>query len=136
MLAILLCSHSDFSLGIKKSAEMIIGPLEKVESLSLQVGESLEHFSQKIRKVYDSFIKDGDDVICLTDLEHATPYNACLLALADQDVTIISGMSLPLLLELVLGRNSEYEISSFTKHCLASAKESMKIIKTTELFSQ
>lgn len=42
MLAIFICSHSDFSTGLKKSAEMIAGPLDFVETFSLWEGESLE----------------------------------------------------------------------------------------------
>lgn len=132
MLGIFVCSHSDFAAGIKKSAEMIAGPLENVETFSLWEGESLEELASQIRLKYAEYSRRGDPVVCLCDLENATPYNACIWALSETNCRIFAGANLPLLLELALGRESAGNLDDFLDQCLKSAQGALNSIRIQE----
>ena len=128
MLAIFICSHSDFSTGLKKSAEMIAGPLDFVEAFSLWEGESLESLAAQIREKYDFYHSQQIPVVCLCDLENATQYNACIWALSDTHCRIFAGATLPLVLELALGRDMAENLDEFLDQCLRSAQGALNAI--------
>lgn len=135
MLTLLLCSHSNFAEGIKNAVEMICGKQDNLEVLSLMEGDSLEDYAEKIKKTYDLHTMKGHRVICLCDIPHATPYNAIMLALHDQDVHLISGVSLPIVLELVLKQSNESNYDSMIEECFKQAKECTTINKIKDLLT-
>ena len=132
MLGIFICSHSDFATGIKKLAEMIAGPLENVETFSLWKGESLEELADQIKLKYEEYSHRGDPVVCLCDLENATPYHACLWALSETNCRIFAGVNLPLLLELALGRETTENLDVFLDQCLALAQGALNSIRVQD----
>ena len=138
MLAIVLCSHGNFAAGLKQAAEMICSDLEKCEVVSLWDANGLIGLSGEIRTIYDKFHAEGDDVVCLCDLPHATPYNACCLALADTNARIISGMSLPLLINIATQRDfvEDGNLDTFLQECISEAKDSMEFGIVSQLLSQ
>lgn len=121
MLAVILCSHAGLSVGLKEAAELICGPLEHVDTLSLTEGKSMERLQDEIRECYEHYDKLGEEALFLVDMEHATPYNACMAALADTKAVILSGMSLPMLLEIIMCRT----------HCEAGIPLYKEIIEKT-----
>ena len=104
MIGIIICSHADFAVGIKNSVEMIAGPQEKLVSIPFDGQTQLEDYGAMIKAEVD---KMDEGCIILCDIQNGTPYNASLMAIAYTDNIILSGMSLPMLLTLVIGRNQE-----------------------------
>jgi mannose/fructose-specific phosphotransferase system component IIA len=104
---------------------MIYGDLDHCETVSLMPDGSLEQLAGEIREKYDRFHEEGCDVVCLCDLAHATPYNACCLALADTEARLISGMSVPLLLAIASGREDipEGGLDEFLSDALEQSRE-------------
>lgn len=137
MLSIILCSHANFSVSLQKAANMIFGPIDKCEAVCLHPDGSLEQLAQEIREKYENLHVDGGDVVCLCDLPHATPYNACCLALADTEARIISGMSLPLLISLASGRDTvtHETLDEFLNEAISQSREMMEFGVIQELMA-
>lgn len=127
MLDFIICSHSSFSKGLLSAAEMICGPMENTTALCLEETGSLESLSAQVRAAYEAYHAAGDDVLCLVDIMHATPYNACFLALADTDAAILSGMSLPMLLELATSRTDYHSLKELLADTVDHAREAAAI---------
>ncbi len=106
MIAVILVSHSEFAESLKKACEMICGPQEGLAAIGLFGDKGLDSLSAEIREQYDAFAAEGDQVICLTDLPHATPYNAAVIALGDTDARVLSGMNLPMLVQVLSDRDT------------------------------
>lgn len=104
MVGIILCSHADFCVGIKNSVEMISGAQENLVAVPFDGNTQLEDYGAQIKAEVDK-MEDGCIILC--DIQNGTPYNASLMAIAYTDNIIISGMSLPMLLTLVISRNQE-----------------------------
>lgn len=107
MIGILLCSHSNFAQGLKDACQMIAGPQEKFDAIGFDGQEDLMEYSEKVKNISKDY-KDGCIYVC--DLVNGTPFNGCLLSLANTDNIILAGGSVPMVLELLIKRNN-HELS-------------------------
>jgi len=105
MLNILVITHGEFGKELIATAEGIVGSQENVYSVSLQRTETLLSLSARIDKIIKSF-KNGDSVIILTDMLGGTPCNACLPLSANNNIEIISGVNLYMLISALLHRGT------------------------------
>lgn len=124
MLSIIICSHANLASGIHSSVEMILGKQESLYSLGFNEGDDFFEFSEKIKQRVMQEYEKGNDVCCLTDLPNATPFNCCILALSEfeNDVKIISGVSLPMMLELVLQRENSEDTETLFSQTIEAAR--------------
>lgn len=111
---LMLIAHGELATEMKKSAEMIFGELPTVEAVCFFKEEGLETIQQKIVKIMDK----ESNYILFCDLFCGTPYNAsCSVALnhLDREIEVVSGMSLPLVLELanLLNTMNQVELVDF-----------------------
>lgn len=133
MLSIILCSHAGLAEGLKSCAEMICGDLEKLVSITFCEKDSPEELVKRIGKEYDSFAEEGDEVVALVDLFGATPFDCCAQALSDTDTMIVTGMSLPLLLEILMGRENPGNYKEYISECVKNAEGSQKAVDLSEI---
>lgn len=97
---IVLVSHGGMAEGVKASLEMVVGKQNQVSVVSLREdGDNIQFekdLKEKMKALYGP-------VLIIADLLGGTPCNVSLRNYADNDeVEIISGMSLPLVMEAVL----------------------------------
>ncbi|WP_075878360.1 PTS sugar transporter subunit IIA [Merdibacter massiliensis] len=121
MLGIVIATHGTFSNGLKDAAEVIMGETNNIATVNLLAGEDVQKLSGKITEAI-SKVNQGDGVIVLTDLISASPYNQSLIATSSlentlkNDVYVIGGVNLPVLLEAI-----NAQILNTPIHELASA---------------
>lgn len=100
MIQVILIAHGKLAIEMKNSAEMIFGELPDFTSLEFCKEEGLDSVKEKVKNAINS---SADEVIVFTDLFCGTPYNAsCAVAMEKEDdaIEVVSGMSLPLILEV------------------------------------
>lgn len=100
MTHILLVAHGSLAVELKRSGEMIYGQLPMVSAVEFLKEDGLDSLSVKIKDVSDCY--RNEELLILTDLFCGTPYNAsCKVAMeeAERRIEVLSGMSLPMLLE-------------------------------------
>lgn len=101
MTQVLLVAHGELALAMKNSVEMIFGEVPFFTAIPFYKEEGLDAVSNRIEQA----VKGTDEsVFIFADLFCGTPYNAaCAVAMKyrDREIEVVSGMSLPLLLEIV-----------------------------------
>lgn len=106
MFGISIITHGNMSEGIADALEVIFGSSDTVTPITLYKDDDISELGNKI----ESFIsdnKDKDGIFLFTDLQDASPYNQSLFAvnkaeeLDKEKVFVISGVNLPLILEVV-----------------------------------
>lgn len=98
---IVLVSHGSMADGVKSSLEMIIGIQEHIFTVSLR--DDIEQFELDLNKIMN---KLKGNVLIITDILGGTPSNVSINKyLLKENINIISGMSLPLVLEATLNSN-------------------------------
>lgn len=137
MVSLLLCSHNDLSISLRRTAEMIYGPLEACDTVTFLEDDALTDLAADIRSKYDALAASGDPVVCLCDLPFASPYNACLMALGDTDARVIPGMSLPLVIALASERDTANKdnLDAYLEEAMATARENIAVHIPKELLA-
>ncbi|RHH67816.1 MULTISPECIES: PTS mannose/fructose/sorbose transporter subunit IIAB [Vagococcus] len=118
---IILVSHGDMAKGVKHSLEMITGKQKSVHVVSLKEDGDDKQFESDLLKIISKL--NGKKLI-IADLLGGTPCNVALTQYSeDDDVDIIAGMSLPLVVEATLNTQAT------TKDLIRSAKQSVVNVK-------
>lgn len=135
MIGIIIVTHSNFAEGIKNSVEMIAGKQDNFTAINFKNGEDIEDLKNRISQKAEEYTSKGLDVIYVTDLKGATPFNACLYVSTQIWGPVVAGLCLPILLELVLTRDTMdiEDLSSYVSYVITNAKESIQVIDVNEL---
>ena len=100
MFGIIVGTHGIFAQELVKSCEMICGEQKNVRAVTLVPGEGPDDVVKK----YEEAIKELDcsgGVLFLNDLFGGSPYNAaCRLVIANEAYGIVTGVNLPMLIEM------------------------------------
>ena len=103
-IGIVVASHGDLSRALIHSAEMIVGPQEHVEAVCLDPQDTLETYLSALQAAINQ-ADSGDGVLVLIDLFGGTPGNAAALGLSQQSYAVVSGVNLPMVLEVMMARS-------------------------------
>ncbi|KGM93748.1 PTS sugar transporter subunit IIA [Clostridium botulinum] len=130
MIALIIATHGDFSQEIVKSSEMIFGKQENLEIVTFKIGEGVEDLINKYHEVIKK-LDTEDGVLFMVDLFGGSPFNAASrLMIENNNMDIIAGVNLPMLLEVYGLRNSHslQEIVDIAKN---SAIQGVKSFRST-----
>jgi len=135
MIGIILCTHSEMAAGIKKSVEMIMGEQKDFEVLGFFNGDNQEDLGEQIINRVRNFRKKGFTPCILVDLLGATPFNVSLAKLIGDEAYIITGVNLPLILEILMERIdlTDSDVGEALQKALNTAKNGMNIFETKKL---
>lgn len=104
MVGIILVSHGDMAAAMRDAAYMIVGPQQNVEAVSLRESDDVEGLMERVAAAIAA-VDEGDGVLILVDVFGASPFNAAArLAMQRDKLEVLTGMSLPMFLELVVQR--------------------------------
>ena len=104
MVNIVIVSHGDLGDAMIRATEMITGPTEHLFSVPLLLGESPEGFGEKLAAALQGI--EGEEMLVLIDLLGGTPYNVAARYVLKGNVECVTGVNLPMLLELVTSRDN------------------------------
>jgi mannose PTS system EIIA component len=120
MIGIILCCHGEMAVGMRSAAEVIVGPQQQFETLGIKPGEGQEVLRSALKKAIRKIGSDG--VVILADLQGGTPFNVAVPLLGD-NVRMLAGFNLPMLLQLLMGRMMESDLDKLTRGAAAHACE-------------
>ena len=128
MVGVLLISHGVLADGMKETAKVFFGPeIEAFDSLCLESSETAESYREKLIAKVDE-LDQGEGVIIVCDLLGGTPCNQCVF-LDQSKVKIITGMSLPMVMELLAMRSPDFELDVFTESIKGSIVNFTKMLE-------
>lgn len=104
MIGIVLAGHGGFCDGIRDAAEMIMGPQERVAVVPLGPAENLDVYREKLEGAHTE-VDSGEGVLILVDLFGGSPSNVAAYLLGS-NTEVVTGVSLPMLLEVLSSRES------------------------------
>lgn len=99
---IVISCHGNVGEELIKSAKMILGPIDNIFSISFEPGEGREDLIEK----YKSILGDNNNTLFLCDLFGGSPFNAAFEFAYGNDSEVISGVSLPMIID-ILGLRDE-----------------------------
>lgn len=99
MIGIVVVTHGQLATELLNAAETIVGDLPRFAAVSIgwheDTGDAREEIAQAIARV-----RQGDGVLILTDMFGGTPSNLAMSFLAQDNVEVVTGVNLPILIKL------------------------------------
>lgn len=103
-IALLLITHGNLGKAAIESAELIVGKQENFDTISIFAVDEVNNLKQDmLNKV--SRLDTGKGLIVLTDIIGGTPTNLASYLLEDEHTVLVSGLNLPILIEILMNRN-------------------------------
>ena len=106
MVGLVIVAHGNLGAELLKVAEVIVGPLDKAEVISIgsvvDVDSSGVEIGAAIKRV-----QGGKGVLVLTDMFGGTPANLSLAFLDEDNVEVLTGANLPMLIKFANHRKDK-----------------------------
>lgn len=103
---VIVASHGEFARAALGSVEMVAGPQQDVRALALTVDKSAETFEAEFAQAYAELKAECDLIVTICDIHGGTPFNVISRSiLKGMDMVAFTGLSLPVLIELLLSRD-------------------------------
>ena len=98
---VILAGHGRIGTAVLESTQMVIGECSDFFSVEFQKGEGPEDIIKKYNEILTG--RENEEVLIVTDLFGGSPYNAAaVLAMNNEKVEVLTGLSLPLCAELAV----------------------------------
>ena len=128
MIGILIVTHGEFGTSLLDSASQILGERPpQVATLSVWRQDDPDDLVLRARELMEQ-IDAGEGVLILTDIFGATPGNVVSKLLHDGRVEGVSGVSLPMLLRVVTGRDGS--VAAAVQRALSGGSEGLVHMNT------
>ena len=128
MIGILVVTHGEIGSSLLESASQILGARpQQVATLSVWRQDDPDDLVLRARELMEQ-LEAGQGVLILTDIFGATPGNVVSRLLDDGRVEGVSGVSLPMLLRVVTGRNGS--LAAAVQRALSGGSEGLVHMNT------
>ena len=118
----LIATHGAFAKGIKSSLDIIVGEMDNIFLIQAYLDES-KSVEEELASVLET-ITGADELIIFADLLGGSVNNIMLRNALRENVHIVSGLNLPLLIEVLLG-DADSPITEVIENAISNAKEQM-----------
>jgi mannose PTS system EIIA component len=103
MIGLLIISHCDLGKELLNAAELIMGRLEAASAISITQTTESEELLKTISKEIKALDR-GKGVLVLTDMFGGTPSNLSFSFLKEGAVDVLTGVNLPMVVEVAQNR--------------------------------
>jgi mannose/fructose-specific phosphotransferase system component IIA len=97
----LIATHGAFAQGVKSSLEIITGETENLFLIGAYLSQDIS-VEDELKPILDT-LTDDDELVIFTDLLGGSVNNIVIREALRENVHIISGFNLPVLIEVILG---------------------------------
>nr|3LFH_A Chain A, Phosphotransferase system, mannose/fructose-specific component IIA [Caldanaerobacter subterraneus subsp. tengcongensis MB4]3LFH_B Chain B, Phosphotransferase system, mannose/fructose-specific component IIA [Caldanaerobacter subterraneus subsp. tengcongensis MB4]3LFH_C Chain C, Phosphotransferase system, mannose/fructose-specific component IIA [Caldanaerobacter subterraneus subsp. tengcongensis MB4]3LFH_D Chain D, Phosphotransferase system, mannose/fructose-specific component IIA [Cal len=129
---VLIITHGDFGKGLLSGAEVIIGKQENVHTVGLNLGDNIEVVRKEVEKIIKEKLQEDKEIIIVVDLFGGSPFNIALSMMKEYDVKVITGINMPMLVELLTSINV-YDTTELLENISKIGKDGIKVIEKSSL---
>jgi mannose PTS system EIIA component len=117
MIGLVLVAHAGLARELLKAAEMIVGRIEKAEAIGITAKDSVEQIRDSVAGAIEKV--SGGGVIIMADMFGGTPSNMSISFLKDNEVEVITGVNLPMVIKFASDRDKlgVAELAATLKKC-------------------
>ena len=109
---IILAAHGKLAPGVVDAANLVFGQIDHLDVVTFEPGQNAETLKKKYHEIIDPLAAD-EEILFLVDLFGGSPYNAAFEVAANQErMDIITGLSIPMLIDVIGLRTMNEEIKA------------------------
>ena len=117
MKRVLLLTHGHMASGIRNTVSILLGNSEHLDTIDAYVDE--HNLTDQLNRYFQEMDAD-DQLIALADLMGASTYQQLLMHCHRDNMFIIAGINLVLILELLIDKNKEFTKSELQQLVIQS----------------
>ncbi|MBL4620711.1 MAG: PTS sugar transporter subunit IIA [Alphaproteobacteria bacterium] len=99
MIGLVVVTHGRLAEEFLSAAEHVVGPQERVKSVSIGPDDDMEKRREDILSAARE-VDEGEGVIILTDMFGGTPSNLAIAVMEKANAEVVAGVNLPMLIKL------------------------------------
>jgi len=99
MIGLVLVGHGNLPEALLETASSVLSGVTQMRAVCLRTDEDQARFTEEIERAVQE-VDSGEGIIVMTDMMGGTPTNAALAMLNRQDVEVVTGVNLPMLLKV------------------------------------
>jgi len=122
MIGLVLVAHAGIARELLDAAEMIMGKIECAEAVGIKPDEPVDVIRDTITGAINKVACEG--VIIMTDMFGGTPSNMSLSFLKENQVEVITGVNLPMMIKFVADR-AKFGIAELAEKLKECGRESI-----------
>lgn len=124
MIGFVLTGHGHFSNGLKSAVNMVAGEQPAFTIVPFE-GSEAATYGDSLRAAITEMRAECEGVLVFVDLLGGTPFNQAMLVTADVDnVEVVTGTNLPMLIELIMTRAmGEPTLAELSERAVTVGKE-------------
>lgn len=127
MVGLVLAAHGDLAHGFLNATELIAGEQEYFTVLALREGMSPDEFKTKLKQKVEE-VDSGEGVLILADLFGGTPGNIALELTLQENVRLVAGVNLGIILEATQMRTFELSLDELAQQLVSLGKDGIVTI--------
>ncbi|OAA83061.1 PTS sugar transporter subunit IIA [Clostridium ljungdahlii] len=125
---LILTSHGNMARETLKSAEMIVGKIKNAYALNMEANDGMLGTSTKLDELMKKISSRFNHIVVIADLLGGTPCNVAVEKLIKRDdVTLLSGLNLIMVVEFAICKYDDYE--KLKEHLIEVGRDGIKDIK-------
>ena len=129
MTALVITGHGQFASGIHSALSLIAGDAKDVHAVDFREGDTLETLGEKLAKILKIYENDG--VVIFTDIIGGAPFRqAALLASSRENLDVVYGTTLHMLVEAVLEKDRCGDVRKLVADLLPAARDGIGSLST------
>ena len=130
---VIVVSHGSYARGLVDTVQMIAGKQEDLEAFGLEPEESVDTLKEKIRQSIEQASQE-EEILILTDIFYGSPLNTVISLMPEYDLYHVTGINLPLMMEVIMGRISGKHAEEICKELLKAAPDTVRDVR--ELYKE
>ena len=109
---LIVSAHGMLAKEVVNSAGMVFGAIDDLDIVTFVPGENAETLKARYKELIDGY-KEDEEILFLVDLFGGSPYKAAFETVIGQHrMDVITGLSLPMLIDVVGIRTMEEDIKA------------------------
>lgn len=133
LMKVIVVSHGSYARGLVDTVQMIAGKQEDLEAFGLEPEESVDTLKEKIRQSIEQASQE-EEILILTDIFYGSPFNTVISLMPEYDLYHVTGINLPLMMEVIMGRISGKHAEEICKELLKAAPDTVRDVR--ELYKE
>ena len=125
---VIVVSHGSYARGLVDTVQMIAGKQEDLEAFGLESEESVDTLKEKIRQSIEQASQE-EEILILTDIFYGSPFNTVISLMPEYDLYHVTGINLPLMMEVIMGRISGKHAEEICKELLKAAPDTVRDVR-------
>jgi PTS system mannose-specific IIA component len=124
MIGVVIATHGRLAHELLQTAVFIVGKEDQMKAISIDPSKDIKELKAEIKKVIEE-VSTGEGVIVLTDMYGGTPSNMTLSFLKENEVEVVTGVNLPMIIRICQSRKKRSFLSEIAQEVVEYGRKSI-----------